>query len=97
MQQENKFSINNMYGTILTSDTEAVKSKTEFDYKDRLAICNDCPLLIKDIQVCNPDLYLDLKTGKTSRMALKGYRRGCGCLISRKARNVSSHCHLGKW
>lgn len=86
-----------MDGSVLMTDKKPVKSKTGFNYNDRLAICNECPLFIKDIQVCNPDLYLNIETGKTARMQLKGYKRGCGCLISRKARNVSSHCHLGKW
>lgn len=64
---------------------------------ERLSICGQCPLFIHDSEVCNPSLWLDVSTGEVSRVEKAGYRRGCGCLISRKARQPGSHCHLGLW
>nr|DAF63697.1 MAG TPA: hypothetical protein [Podoviridae sp. ctz6O13] len=64
---------------------------------ERLSICRQCPLFLHDIEVCNPGLWLNVSTGETSKIEKAGYSRGCGCLISRKARQPGSHCHLGLW
>lgn len=77
--------------------TEALHGYRTDSAAKRLAICNACPLYMREMQVCNPNLWLNVETNETSRRARHGYARGCGCLIAKKARQKSSHCHLGKW
>ena len=36
-------------------------------------------------------------TGDVNTTAKPGYRRGCGCKLSYKVKNVSSKCPVGKW
>jgi len=81
-------------GILIAEKTVPVK---RFNASERLAICNKCPLYIKDHEVCNPYLWMNPSTKETSSVKKSGYMKGCGCLITRKARQPSSHCHLGLW
>lgn len=66
----------------------------------RLQICKKCPLYKKDSilgAICNNKLYVDLKTGKTSRKYIKGYMNGCGCILRLKTKSKKSKCPIGKW
>lgn len=76
---------------------EAEVSDKPFDSSQRLRICQECPLFLHDTEVCNPYLWMNPETGETSEKAKAGYTKGCGCLISKKARQPGSHCHFGKW
>jgi len=69
----------------------------KFSTSERLAICNKCPLFIRENEVCNPYMWMNPSTRETSSKEKPGYIKGCGCLISRKARQPGSHCHLGLW
>ena len=71
--------------------------KVQFSAEQRLAICNECPLFIRGKEICNPALWMNPETQETSGKAKSGFIRGCGCLISRKARQPGSHCHVGLW
>lgn len=86
---------------ILTNDDyssiDPVNLHDNYSVSDRLHICMDCPLYVKDMEVCNPNLYLNPATNETSRKYKKGFVRGCGCLITAKVKHKTSHCHLGKW
>ena len=81
---------------LLMSDNGAVKGK-KLDASGRLMICRSCPLFIEDVEVCDPNLWLNPLTGEVSRKAKAGYTKGCGCLLTRKVRQTGSHCHVGKW
>ncbi len=65
--------------------------------QERLAICNECPLFIKESEVCNPNKWMNPTTKEVVYKPQLGYIKGCGCLISRKARQRNSHCHLELW
>ncbi len=73
-----------------------VSPKKHFS-KERLEICKECPLFIRDTQVCNPYLWMHPKTRETSSTQKPEFIKGCGCLISRKVLQAGSHCHLGLW
>lgn len=64
---------------------------------ERLKICNSCPLFLPNEMVCNPGLWFNPSTWETSKRAKAGFIKGCGCLISRKVKQKSSHCHAGLW
>lgn len=63
----------------------------------RLQICRSCPLFMADISICNPNLWFNPATFETSKKAKAGFVRGCGCLLTRKVKQKSSHCHAGLW
>lgn len=81
-------------GVIVTDHVEAEKPVSA---NERLAICKQCPLFIADSMICNPGLWMNPETLATSHKAKAGYVKGCGCLISRKVKQGSSHCHAGRW
>ena len=63
----------------------------------RLEICKACPLY-KDTAfgtVCNPKLYIN-EEGETSYIPKEGYKKGCNCILRRKAANPGNHCIIGK-
>lgn len=67
----------------------------------RRAICNKCPMRhINDFWgwlECNPHLYIDPKTNKTSDTPRPGYYKGCGCKILQKTTVPNEKCPAGKW
>ena len=64
----------------------------------RLEICKACPLYKETAfgAVCNPKLYIN-KAGETSYTPKEGYKKGCNCILRRKASNPGNHCIIGKW
>lgn len=85
---------------VLMSDTPAKEYKPSSQGRtaeDRLDLCSACPLFVRETGVCNPHLWMNPETREVSRRGGPGFRRGCGCLVTRKAHNASSHCHLGIW
>ena len=64
----------------------------------RLEICKACPLY-KDTAfgaVCNPKLYIN-REREISYIPKEGYKKGCNCILRRKAANPGNHCIIGKW
>lgn len=68
--------------------------------KERMEICKRCPLLAHHEvwgAICNPNLYLNIETGKTLEYPQEGFQRGCGCRLNAKTKDIKSNCPLGKW
>lgn len=70
-------------------------------YKERIAICFKCKLLIRDEvfgDLCNNKLYLNPMTNETSTTDDGiGFKKGCGCILSSKTRVKEATCPVGKW
>ena len=64
----------------------------------RLEVCKVCPLYKETAfgAVCNPKLYIK-KAGETSYIPKEGNKKGCNCILRRKAANPGNHCIIGKW
>ena len=64
----------------------------------RLEICKACPLYKETAfgAVCNHKLYIN-EEGETSYIPKEGYKKGCNCILRRKASNPGNHCIIGKW
>lgn len=80
---------------VLVSDS--IEKSEPFDPKKRLSVCSRCPLFEKDINVCSPRLWMDPKTLDTSHVSKPGYKKGCGCLVTRKAYQPHAKCPLDLW
>ena len=63
----------------------------------RLEICKACPLYKETAfgAVCNSKLYIN-EEGETSYIPKEGYKKGCNCILRRKAANPGNHCIIGK-
>lgn len=68
-------------------------------YNKRMAICMECPLIKESPYgpICNPSMWINPKTGETSKVPRLGYRRGCSCAVKKKAKNPNNHCIADKW
>ena len=85
-------------GDIIKGHVNEVFGLNEKISANRLRICYACPLYSKKLGgVCNNKLYLNVDTGEVSKVRRKGFKNGCGCLMSRKAKLVSSKCPINKW
>lgn len=60
----------------------------------RLNICYECPLYKKDLlgERCNSQKYINPKTNEWSFFPKEGYIKGCGCIVTLKAKNPKGHC-----
>ena len=47
--------------------------------------------------VCSSKLWLNPKTGDISTERKDGYKRGCGCRLNAKVRDIKSSCPACKW
>lgn len=68
--------------------------------KKRLEICKQCPLYKEHKTygaICDNSKYVSKDGEKWSHFRKDGYVRGCGCTLSNKTRNPSSHCIINKW
>lgn len=75
-------------------------NKREDLFESRISICRNCKLLKIDKlfgETCNARLYLDPITNETSLIPLKGYKKGCGCVLKAKTRVKNAECPVGKW
>lgn len=67
----------------------------------RMQICRTCPLFKQSTfgPICNPNLYLNTTTNKTSHVGGEGYTKGCGCRLNAKTRIEDAHCPMKpqKW
>ena len=85
-------------GDILNGHIKELLNLGEDLSKNRLQICYSCPLYSKKLGgLCNDKLWLNINTGDVNTTAKPGYRRGCGCKLSYKVKNISSKCPVGKW
>ena len=68
--------------------------------KERLEICNKCPLFKIDKiygSVCDSNKYIS-KDGKSwSWFRKDGYVRGCGCHLEHKTKRINGHCIIDLW
>lgn len=69
--------------------------------KERMAICESCPLYKIDKRygwpVCNPNAYVNPETNEISYTRKPGYFKGCGCKLTSLTSHKLNHCHAGKW
>ena len=65
--------------------------------KVRMDICRKCPLFLNELGgICNPRLYLNVKTVDVSTMKKDCYVNGCGCRLAAKTRLSGSRCSNNK-
>lgn len=86
---------------IFTVDDNAKKEleKEEKLFNERIAICKKCALYIETPSGprCNSRLYINETDKQTVSDKPKiGFRRGCNCVMNRKARLLSAHCIVNK-
>lgn len=66
--------------------------------KKRIDICKQCPLYKNVLGgVCDSSKYINPETEETSTIPLYGWIRGCGCIVSKRARFENNKCVIGKW
>lgn len=87
-------------GKIVKGHVNEFFNKEQELHDKRIKICKECPLYKKDNilgYICNPDLYVNIKTGDTSEDYKPNYVNGCGCRLSASTRVKDKRCPLGKW
>jgi len=74
-------------------------SKNEDLSKERIAICEQCPLCTEGPLglVCDSSKWLNTETNEVVTYKLPTYIRGCGCRLEAKTRNITAKCVAGKW
>ena len=87
------------FSDILKGHTKNILNIDEELMKQRLKICEKCPLYIKTVYgwVCDSSRYINPETEETSELDLYGWVKGCGCVIKAKARLKDNHCIINKW
>lgn len=81
---------------------EFLNLETEL-YNKRKPICNSCKLKIKidilgkQVELCNPNIYLNPITNETSSTLKEGFYKGCGCRLEASTRVKDKVCPTGKW
>lgn len=78
----------------------SITNQEEQLYTDRIKICRDCKLWIKDSvfgEMCNKNLCVNSKTGEVSKDKKPGFVCGCGCVLRAKTRVPQMHCPLARW
>lgn len=68
-------------------------------FKERIEICKKCKLFKKHPtfgMVCNSKLYLNPTTDEISKTSKKGFKKGCGCILSSKTRVAGAKCPINK-
>ena len=85
---------------IISGHVNEAINKNEDLTKKSLAIWKECPLYKETPMgpICNPRLYIneDNKTDYSDRPKI-GYRKGCGCVLSRKVKLPHAKCIVGRW
>lgn len=84
---------------IIIGHINEVFSREEELSDQRLAICRECPLYKKTAlgYVCDPNKYVNMKTGEVSDTKRTGFKGGCNCRLSAKTRLKDAKCPLEKW
>ncbi|MDA3856317.1 MAG: hypothetical protein PF569_08720 [Candidatus Woesearchaeota archaeon] len=68
-------------------------------FRKRIEICKECKLFKEHStfgMVCNNKLYLNPITDEVSKTAKKGFKKGCGCILSSKTRVEHAKCLINK-
>lgn len=67
-------------------------------YKERIAICKECPLFSDSLMgyICDGSKCLG-PDGNIYKYPVTGSTCGCGCRLSAKTRLPNAHCVLNKW
>ena len=65
----------------------------------RLEICKKCPLMrmTEYGMKCDERRWISPDGTQTSYFKKDGWKKGCGCYLNSKARNLNNHCVCGKW
>lgn len=65
----------------------------------RLEICRNCAIMrtTEFGMKCDDRKWLDVENNKGSFFKKIGWKRGCGCYLSKKVLNPNNHCPAGKW
>ena len=87
-------------GAILNGHTNELLGLNKNLYNARIKICKKCPLYkINSIvgEICNPKLWVNIKTNEISDIKKDGYVNGCGCRLKAKTTIASANCPLKKW
>lgn len=84
---------------ILVSHINEALGNNEELSKTRMAICEQCPLMISKPWglVCDSSKYVNPETKETSYIPLEGYYKGCGCRLNAKTRREDNHCPSKQW
>ena len=80
---------------IINGHVNEALGKNEDTKKERMAICKECPLYKETPMgpICNPRLYINESDKKSvSDRPRIGYKRGCGCALTRKTRLPYAKC-----
>lgn len=68
--------------------------------EERLEICKKCPIMKDDPTygpTCDNSKWINPATDEWSRYPKFGWKRGCGCKLRWKTKNLTAHCIAGKW
>lgn len=86
-------------GHIIKGNANAFFGLNKDVSEERMKICRECPLFTKKlgVYICNPNLFLNIKTGDISTKKKNGYKNGCGCIIKSKTSLLEANCPLSKW
>jgi len=87
-------------GQIIRGTINNLLDKEAELYTQRIAVCHNCKLLIKDRlfgEVCNSSIFLNPITNETSIIEKTGFKSGCGCVVASKTRVKEAVCPVGKW
>lgn len=84
---------------ILEGHLNEFTNDNEHLYKERIAICKQCPLykMSKVGPLCNSLLYLNIDLDIAFSTDGPNRTQGCGCRLNAKTRIEDASCPAGKW
>ena len=64
----------------------------------RLEICSSCPIMRQtDLGMkCDNRKWISPDGTQGSFLRRDGWKKGCGCYLASKTRNINQHCVVGK-
>ena len=67
--------------------------------EERLEICRNCPIMrmTEFGMKCDERKYISPDGTRGSFFSKPGWKKGCGCYLSKKAIDINKHCICGKW
>ena len=66
----------------------------------RLEICRKCPICTIDSEFgmkCDERKWISPDGTQSSFFKKDGWKKGCGCILQFKVRNINKHCVIGLW
>ena len=85
---------------ILDGRANEAVGNTDGLYEERMKICKECGLYKETMMgpVCNAKLYISTEDKTTiSNIPKIGFKKGCGCMLDRKAKLKFAKCIVEKW